>query len=903
MPKITVRTTAYGLLLASAIGVSTTTVASAQNNTLAQPVSSIPDVEKLGTVANPKRYTIDSVTVSGVQFMDPGIIKSIAGLTKGQVIQFPDDQELAQSIKVLWNQGMFSDVKIFVTRVNNATNEVSLDIYVKERPRLVDYKFVGITNTQQTELKEKLGLVPNKMVTDAMKKDIVVKTTNYYADKGYMKPRVRVVEGVDETSVNGTKLLIYIDKGTKVHINNINITGTQETDPNRLKRAMKGTKEMSRLSLYPSDLNTIYSKPDRSFGNYLNDMGPFSLSKTRSALNPYFRPNIFATSKFNEKKYEDDKSAIIDALNTKGFRDAVIEKDTTYYVENGHLNVDIKVQEGKKYYFGDITWKGNTRHTDSILNKLLDIKKGDIYNKALLEARLQGGSGEGVEDVGSIYMDDGYLGFQAIPIEKSVVGDTINYEIQVNEGPQFTIKNIIITGNDRTNDYILRRELFTLPGQKFNRSMIIRSIRQISQLGYIDPEKIEPKPIPNQADKTVDIEFHVVEKSSDQLELSAGYGGGIGFTGTAGITFNNFSIQNLFKFKDWSPLGDGQRLAFRLQSNGLWYNSLNASFTEPWLGGKKPIGLTISANYTRYAISQGRDYYTNKFLSSPYDNYISNMGLSASVSRRVSWPDDNFVFSVGLEYSNYFIKDYPLLTSLPEFRNGNSDEVAIKFTLARNSVDQPLYPRSGSNINFTASFTPPFSLFSDKDYRDAPASVKYKWIEYHKYRFVAEWYQRVAGNLVLKLGAKYGFIGYYNKDIGYSPFGRYQVGGDGLSGYNYFIGREIIAQRGYDVYGQDFTIFNKYTAELRYPFSLNPQATIYGLAFFEAANGYQNMKTYNPMSLYRSVGVGLRVFLPMFGLLGLDYGIGIDKLHDITGQKQGLSQAAKFTFMLGQEPQ
>jgi len=565
--------------------------------------------------------------------------------------------------------------------------------------------------------------------------------------------------------------------------------------------------------------------------------------------------------------------------------------DTTYFANNGNLNIEIKIKEGKKYYFGDINWKGNTKHSDSLLTLLLGIKKGDVYNQELLDSRLGSmPSQDGSLDIGSLYMDDGYLFFTVTPREKSIIGDTINYEVNIVEGPQAINKNITISGNDRTNDHVLRRELFTLPGNKFSRTDIIRSIRQISNLGFIDPEKVNPIPKPNQADGTVDIEYQVAEKSSDQLELSAGFGGGIGFTGTIGIVFNNFSLRNFLNFKEWDPLpmGDGQKLSLRYQSNGLWFNSANFSFTEPWLGGKRPTALTVSGVYGRQSYSS-----SGMYNGSPNDHYLRNMGGGVTMSKRLKWPDDNFVFSYGVNYQNYFLKDFSLI---PGFTDGTANNLSLRLSIARNSVDQPIYPRSGSNINLTMQFTPPYSAFSDRDFANEPTSEKFKWIEYHKYRFTAEWYQRIAGDLVLKLATKYGFLGYYNKNLGYSPFERFNVGGDGLSGFNMFVGRDIIAQRGYEVYATDAVIFNKYTAEVRYPFSLNPSATIFGLAFVEGANGWQNFKEYNPFKVYRSAGVGIRVFLPMFGLLGLDYGYGFDR------NEMGFGNRTKFTFMLGFEP-
>ena len=414
------------------------------------------------------------------------------------------------------------------------------------------------------------------------------------------------------------------------------------------------------------------------------------------------------------------------------------------------------------------------------------------------------------QDIASLYMDDGYLYFKVDPIESSIVGDTINYEMRITEGNQFTIKNVTIEGNDRTNEKVIRRELRTLPGSKFSRQDIIRSQSEIARLGFFDAEKIgiQPKPHP---DGTVDINYTVVEKSSDQLQLSMGFGGGVSFYGQIGITFNNFSLRNLFKPKLWDPLpvGDGQRFAVNYSSNGITYNSLNISLTEPWLGGKKPNALTTNFIYSKYSTTS----------TDPSSSYIRVVGGGVTLSRRVKWPDDNFVISYGLNYQNYFLKDYSLLT---DFTDGSSNNLYFKFTIQRYSLDQPTYPRSGSDISFSFQFTPPYSAFSGKDYSTLSEQDRYKWIEYHKYRFKADWYKTLVGNMVFKFSAKMGFMGYYNPDIGLSPFERFQLGGDGLSGQNYFIGRDIISQRGYEIYGNDATIFNKYVAEVRYPFSLSP---------------------------------------------------------------------------------
>lgn len=854
----------------------------------------------------PSDYYIGGITVSGVKYADPDLIILASGLEKGQHIgSLQNDPVYANAIRKLWKDDLFSNISINISRIQG--DSVFLNIVLKERPRLSDYTITGITKTQIAELKDKMKIVKHRMITEALKKNIEDAVFRYFSKKGFYNVKTTITEKKDPTAKNSVVLNIHINKGKKVHINKVSFAGNENASDAALKGRMKSTKEMPRISVHPAESYNVYGQSDRSFGKYLNNLGFLSLSKTLDALNPYFRWNLFASSKYNPDKYREDKSSVVAYYNSLGYRDAQIIADTSYRVKNGNINLAMKIDEGKKYYFGDIKWEGNTKYSDSLLNHVLSIKRGQVYNQELLNARLNGTGGPNAgaagPDITSIYMDDGYLFFRITPMETSIVGDTINYLMAIQEGPQATNNKISVSGNLKTNDYVLQRELYTLPGDKFSRAKVIRSIRQLSQLGYIDPEHIDPQLNPNYADGTVDINYNVAEKSSDQLQLSAGFGGGTGFIGSVGIVFNNFSMRNLFNIKAWDPLpmGDGQKLSIQYQSNGLWYNSANISFTEPWLGGKKPKALTLSAVYGRYAISSNtydaNNYYTGGFSGNPREHYMSYWGGGATLSERLKWPDDNFIFSYGINYQNYRLKDFDYF-GISGFTDGSSNNLYFKLTLARNSVDQPIYPRSGSNISFSFQFTPPFSLLSDKDYAQEGVEQKYKWVEYHKYRFKAEWYQKIVGNLVFKFAAKYGFLGYYNPDIGYSPFERFQVGGDGMSGFNSFVGRDLISQRGYDVYAPNATIFNKYTLEVRYPFSLNPSATIFGLAFVEAANGWQNFKVYNPFKLYRSAGLGVRVYLPMFGLLGLDYGIGFDKLGP--GVKFG--SAGKFTFMLGYEP-
>jgi outer membrane protein insertion porin family len=554
-----------------------------------------------------------------------------------------------------------------------------------------------------------------------------------------------------------------------------------------------------------------------------------------------------------------------------------------------------------------------------LLSSILGIRKGDTYNMEILNKKLGRGGGPEGGDISGLYQDDGYLFFRTEPIETAVYNDTIDFELRIIEGPQATIKNVRITGNDRTKEYVIRRELRTIPGEKFRRTDLVRSQREIAQLNYFDQEKIKIEPVPNPDDGTVDINYGVVEKSSDQLELSAGWGGYIGLTGTLGVSFNNFSLRNIWKKKAWDPLpmGDGQKLSLRVQSNGKAFRSYNFSFTEPWLGGKKRNALTFSVYNTKFG--QTFDPITGQYNQNIADQrYISTTGATISISRQLKWPDDYFSLTTGLNYTRYKLSNYAIdPTNLPGFDNGYVNNLNLRVSLQRSSVDFPMFPRSGSTFLLSLQITPPYSLIDDNLNNDQP----YKWLEYQKWRFNGEWYipfGRPHGEdrnkqLVMKLAAKFGYVGRFNLNSKVSPFERFQVGDAGLSNQFALLGYDIIAHRGYPVYDnsnpsinpdrqyatQYFTIFNKYTMELRYPLSLNPSSTIYALGFFEAANGWYSMKEYNPFRLRRSVGVGMRFFLPMFGLLGFDYGIGLDRITS----GGALKDAARFTFMLGFEPE
>ncbi len=875
------------------------------------------DLINLFNQKTPKKYRIASIKVVGNRFFDENLLISIANLNIGDEVTIPGGDNFSKAITKLWSQNYFSDVEIYLTRLDG--KDIDVEISVTERPRLSNFYFKGIPKGQADEIRGKTGLVPNRVVTENMKINATEVIKKYYGEKGYRDTKVKIAERKDTTFENTLALDFFIDKGPKVKINNINL-GDITVDEVKLKKQLKGSKERSRLTLFPvMDSGRIVIPKHYTFDDYLKERGYLTFSKTKRVMDPYVRIK-FSSAKFDEKKYLEDKESLLEYYNSLGYRDAVIDKDTVYSVGNGNLNIDLKMNEGRKYYFGNITWRGNTKYSDSILTTILGIRKGDIYNLEVLNKKLGKSSSPDGADISGLYQDDGYLFFRTEPVETAVYNDTIDFEIRIIEGPQATIKNVRISGNDRTKEYVIRREIRTIPGEKFSRQLLIRSVRELAQLNYFNQEKIVPNPVPNQEDGTVDINYSVEEKSSDQLELSAGWGGLIGLTGTLGVSFNNFSAKNLFKKTAWDPLpmGDGQKLSLRVQSNGRAFRSYNFSFTEPWLGGKKRNALTVSIFNTKFG--QTFDPLTGRFDPSiANERFISTTGATASIAKQLKWPDDYFSLSMGLNYTRYKLSNYAIdPTNLPGFENGIVNNLNFRIALQRSSIDQPMFPKTGSNFMASLQITPPYSLINSSF---NPVSNPYQWIEYHKWRFNGEWFVPLGKphgedrnkQFVMRFAAKFGFVGRFNEKLQVSPFERFQVGDAGLTNQFALLGFDIVAHRGYPVYdnsnprvnpdqqraSQYFTIFNKYTMEMRYPLSLNPSSTIFGLAFFEAANGWYSFKDYNPFQLRRSVGVGMRFFLPMFGLLGFDYGIGLDRFN---GTNQ-LRDAARFTFMLGFEPE
>jgi outer membrane protein insertion porin family len=794
----------------------------------------------------PKEYEIADVSISGVEFLQKEVLVSLSGLRVGSTITVPGD-DITDVVKKFWSQGLFSDVKITATKVENG--KIWLDIYLKERPRMSGLILDGIGKSESQDLLEKLSLRNGSQVTDDVLNNIKRIIKDHYIEKGFLNTEIDISQTPDTNRVNMVRLFVEIDKNERVKIEEIFFYGNQAFEDKKLRRVMKNTKKRNL--------------------------------------------NIFKASKLIKDDFVEDKTSLIDFYNENGYRDAKIIEDSVEILNEKRVNLHLALEEGSKYYFGDITWIGNTLYPGEYLSQVLGIKRGSVFDQTVLDERLFMDE----DAVNSLYLDNGYLFFSLEPVEVKVEDDTIDFEMRIYEGKQATINKIIIEGNTKTNEHVIRRELRTNPGDLFSKQDIIRSVRELAQLGHFDPEQINPEPIPNQADGTVDLKYSLVEKANDQLEVSGGWGMGM-LVGTIGVRFSNFSIRNLFRLNMWRPVpsGDGQTLSLRAQSNGRYYQAYNLSFIEPWLGGKKRNSFSVSLFHTKM------DYSENPYYSL-YDNsigqYMKISGASIGLGRRINWPDDFFSLYHELSYQRYNMKDFGSFI----FTDGISNNFSFTTTFGRNSVDQPIYPRRGSNFNLSLQLTPPYSLINDKNYIGVSDQEKYLWIEYHKWKFKADWYISLAGNLVLYTRAHFGYLGHYNDDIGPSPFEGFDLGGDGLTGYNLY-GRETIALRGYEnssltpvVNGSRAgNVYNKYTVEVRYPFTLNPSATVFGIAFLEAGNAWYSIDEFNPFLIKRSAGIGLRAFLPMFGLLGIDWGYGFD---DIPGKPD--ANKGQFHFTIGQQ--
>ena len=826
---------------------------------------------------HPQKYIVAGISVEGNTVFSESQIVNQTGLHTGMEVTVPGD-DLSNVVRRLFLQRFFDDVAIEIDSLNAGRDSAWFKIRIKERPRVSRWSFSGVKSGERKDIEERLNLRRGGEFSEYVEKTSADIIKRYFAEKGFLLCDVKAEVQRDSMVRNAIRVNFAIDKGEKVRIKEINFIGNEHVKEYKLARSMKKTKS-----------NKFY--------------------------------NFFHSKKFNEKEYLSDKRSALSAFNEAGYRDARLVRDSIYYVEPGRLGIDLVFEEGDKYYFRDVNWTGNSVYASQTLDEVLGIKKGDVYDVVTMEKRLFGGGKQNELDITKLYRDNGFLFFNVTPVETNIQHDSVDVELRISEGKQATLNNIVINGNDLTNEKVVRRQVFTRPGYLFSQSDFERSVREIASLGQFDPEVAMDASrgfsvLPNALDNTVDIVYNVVEKPSSQLEVSGGWGGNT-FVATVGVSFNNFSTHRFFDKGAWRPvpLGDAQNLAFRFQTNGTYYTALTASFTEPWLFGKKPTSLSLSAYYTR----QTSSYLALNILN--HDREMNVYGFSASLGMRLKWPDNYFVLYNGFSwqtyqlnnwYSGYFIID-----------DGVTHNISYTLSLIRNSTDQQIYPRTGSEFSFSLQLTPPFSLFrkydfdadgnkvpvksyKDVNYDNWSGKDRYKWIENHKWKFSAATYSRLIGDLVLMTRAQFGYLGYYNRNWGYSPFEGFLVGGDGMSGY-YSYGTEMVALRGYENnsltpylpskynangYAYAGNVYDKFTIELRYPVILQPQSTIYALAFLEGGNCWSDIRDFNPFNIKRSAGVGVRIFLPMVGLLGVDWGYGFD------GPEGSKSQ---FHFVIGQQ--
>ena len=792
---------------------------------------------------NPKKYIVGGVKLEGNEYLSENQILQVAALREGMEVTVPSE-EMSNIITRLWRQRYFEDVAVSIDSLVPTRDTAYFKISIIERPRVSRWLFSGVKSSEQKELEERLNLKRGGEFSE-----YVVKTSSdiikrYYKEKGFSNVKVDVNTKRDTVIRSAIRVQFAVDRGEKVKIQKITFNGADHVKESKLVRSMKKTRD-KRLQ------------------------------------------NFFSSKKFQEKEYENDKRQLLTAFNEAGFRDARIVKDTMYYVEPNRLQIDFDIDEGKQYYFRDITWTGNSVYASEDLNSVLMIEKGDVYDVVTMQKRLFGGGKQSEYDITKLYRDNGYLFFQVQPVEMNIEGDSVDVEMRIVEGKPATLNNIVINGNDLTNERVIRRQVFTRPGYLFSQSDFERSIREIASMGQFDPEAIMGEGgysiLPNPLDNTVDVVYNVTEKPSSQLELSGGWGGNT-FVATVGVSFNNFSTRRFFDKSAWRPvpLGDAQNLAIRFQTNGTYYTSLSASFSEPWLFGKKPTSLNTSLYYTRQTNS---NIYYNILNN---DEYMEVYGFAAGIGKRLKWPDNYFVLYNQLSWQTYRLQNwiYQFL-----FNTGISHNLSYTLSLNRTSTDQQIYPRQGSDFSFSLQLTPPYSLLRKKDkgildsegnptkvsswkdinYDFQTSQDRYRWIEYHKWSFKGAVYTKLVGDLVLMARAQFGYLGYYNRNWGYSPFEGFRVGGDGMSGYDTY-GSEIVSLRGYENYSLTpqasssynstgiyyaGNVYDKFTVELRYPVILQPQSTIYALLFLEGGNCWADIRDFNPFQIKRSAGVGV----------------------------------------------
>jgi len=816
---------------------------------LAAQVDSSPDYDK--------KYTLAGLTVIGAEYTDAQAVKLFSALQIGQELTIPGE-EITRAIRNLWDQNLFSDISVDLAEIRD--NQVYLVIQVDELPRLTRYTFEGVGRSEQETLKGKIELLTGRVVNENVIVTARKRLRDYYHEKGYWDAEIAIAQMPDTSFENGAKLNISIDKGEKIKVGEIVIDGATALETQKVLRSMKDLKEKR-----------------------------------------WYR--LFKSSKFVETNVDQARDEIIALYNKEGYRNARVLSDSIYRLPEGLVGVKFDISEGNQFHFGEISFTGNSKYRSTQLDSILGIKRGEIYNLERLETRVYMDP-KGM-DLSSLYQDDGYLTFQAVPIETRIANDTIDIEVRMMEGKQFRIGKILVQGNTKTNDHVIYREIRTRPGDLFSRTDIIRTQRELAQLNYFNQEAFGINPIQHPEDGTVDIEYTVEEKPSDQIELSGGWGGGR-VVGTLGVSFTNFSAKNMFKKGAWKPIptGDGQRLSIRAQSNGLFFQSYNLTFMEPWLGGKKPNALSFSA--WRSIQSNGQPKRDAEGEINELRQALTITGVQVGFGQRWKKPDDWFTMNVALSYQHFDLNNYGVFFS---FSDGVANNLAANFVLARNSVSDPIYPVWGSNISLSVKATPPYSKFrpGDTDYASMTDQERFRWVEYHKWKVKAEWYtpltQSAGENprtLVLRTHAGVGLIGQYNRAVGLSPFERFYLGGVFLSGF-VLDGREIINLRGFDDLSLTMPnqntgapVIAKYGAELRYPLSTNPSATIYMLGFLDAGKTWADAREFNPFEVYRSAGVGMRIFLPMFGLLGLDYGWRLDDIPMQPNMARG-----QFHFSIG----
>lgn len=806
---------------------------------------------------DPQTYLLAGLEVEGVEFSDKEAIISRSGLAIGEPISIPGMQ-ISDVIKRLWAENLFSDVTVKVANV--VADKVFLTIVIKERPRISQFNFVGINKSQADDLREKINFIRGTILTESKKQSAARIIRNFYIEKGFFNIDVNIVEELDEVIKNGVVVNININKGPRVKIAELRINDNVAFTDNKVRSKLKKTKQQT-----------------------------------------WWR--FWNRSKYIPKTFEENKGELITFYNDNGYRDMVIVSDTIYAVDESHVILELNLDEGQQYFHRDITWSGNYKYNSEILQSVLGINKGDVYSLSKIDKRLFGdptGS-----DVSSLYLDDGYLFFNVDPVEVAIEGDSIDMELRIAEGPQANVRKVPIIGNTKTSEDVVRRELRTSPGYKFSRAEIIRSQREILALNYFDQEKLGINPVPNPTTGTVDITFTLEERPSDQLQLQGGWGGQYrdpttgdvlagGFVGTVQLAFNNFSSRGILDPGAWRPVpsGDGQRVSLAIQMNGVGYKNFSFSFLEPWMGGKRPNSLGVNANYQ--VIQNVRSDYRFNLLNTSID-----------YGRRLKFPDDFFTSRTSLVYKYYDIRQPGI--AFDAFRGvdqANIHIISIRQSFDRSSVDAPIYPRSGSIMSFSVEVTPPYSLFGgEKDYSDLSPQEKFRLLEFHKWRFNSNWFFRIAGDMVLSTKIEAGYVGAYNSELGISPFERYFLGGTGLIGFGLaqLDGREIIPLRGYENNSltngqQGYPIYNRVLMELRYPISLNQSAPIWVQAFAEAGNGFANFREYNPFKLRRAAGAGLRVMLPMVGLLGFDWAYGFDNV-----ERSNTISGSQFHFVIGQQ--